>query len=386
MTKTKRKRAKRLKSNKKMTGERKKILIMVAASKMVLPFRTDLIKKFQAGGYDVGVVAFDDDCSEKIKELGVEFFCTFDDNRSTNPLKIFSLKNKYVKIINAFKPDVVFTFMLKPNIFGTRAAKKAGVKKVFSMVEGAGDAFIYNTLKWKVIRVVVSAMYKKSFKISNKVFFLNEDDKAEFIRRKLVKGDKCEIVHGVGVNIDKFAYKPVENKATFLMVARMLETKGIYEYAAAARMVKQKYPDAVFGYLGGEGTVKVEDIKEYIDDGSLNYYGETADVRPYYEKSTVCVLPSYREGFGLVNAEGGAVGRAVITCNTNGTKDTVKDGYNGFLIPIKNAKAIAEKMIYFIENHEKAVEMGINARKFAEDNFDQKVINQKIFDIVDGQN
>lgn len=359
---------------------------MVAASKMVLPFRTDLIKKFQAGGYDVGVVAFDDDCSEKIKELGVEFFCTFDDNRSTNPLKIFSLKNKYVKIINAFKPDVVFTFMLKPNIFGTRAAKKAGVKKVFSMVEGAGDAFIYNTLKWKVIRVVVSAMYKKSFKISNKVFFLNEDDKAEFIRRKLVKGDKCEIVHGVGVNIDKFAYKPVENKATFLMVARMLETKGIYEYAAAARMVKQKYPDAVFGYLGGEGTVKVEDIKEYIDDGSLNYYGETADVRPYYEKSTVCVLPSYREGFGLVNAEGGAVGRAVITCNTNGTKDTVKDGYNGFLIPIKNAKAIAEKMIYFIENHEKAVEMGINARKFAEDNFDQKVINQKIFDIVDGQN
>ena len=112
----------------------------------------------------------DDDCADKIKELGVEFFCTFDNNRSTNPLKIFSLKSKYVKIINEFKPDVVFTFMLKPNIFGTRAAKKAGVKKVFSMVEGAGDAFIYDTLKWKVIRAVVSAMYKKSFKINH---FLN---------------------------------------------------------------------------------------------------------------------------------------------------------------------------------------------------------------------
>ena len=359
---------------------------MVAASKMVLPFRTDLIKKFQASGYDVGVVAFDDDCADKIKELGVEFFCTFDNNRSTNPLKIFSLKSKYVKIINEFKPDVVFTFMLKPNIFGTRAAKKTGVKKVFSMVEGAGDAFIYDTLKWKVIRAVVSAMYKKSFKISQKVFFLNEDDKEEFICRKLVKADKGEIVHGVGVNLEKFKYTSIEEHRSFLMVARMLETKGIYEYANAARIVKQKYPDAKFGYLGGEGTVKVEDIKEYIDDGSLEYYGETSDVKSYYEKATVCVLPSYREGFGLVNAEGGAVGRAVITCNTNGTKDTVKDGYSGFLVPVKDVNAIAEKMIYFIENPDKAVEMGINARKFAEENFDQKVINQKIFNIVDGRN
>ncbi len=383
MTKTKRKRAKRLIYNTKMTSERKKILIMVAASKMVLPFRTDLIKKFQASGYDVGVVAFDDDCVYKIKELGVEFFCTFDNNRSTNPLKIFSLKSKYVKIINEFKPDVVFTFMLKPNIFGTRAAKKAGVKKVFSMVEGAGDAFIYDTLKWKVIRVVVSLMYKKSFKISQKVFFLNEDDKEEFIRRKLVKADKCEIVHGVGVNLEKFKYKPIEEYKSFLMVARMLETKGIYEYANAARIVKQKYPDAKFGYLGGEGTVKVEDIKEYIDDGSLEYYGETADVRPYLENCSVFVLPSfYREGLPMSIMEAQSVGRAVITTKNVGCRDTVKDGYNGFLVPVKDINVIAEKMICFIENPDKAVEMGINARNFAEENFDQKIINQKIFDIV----
>ena len=83
------------------------------------------------------------------------------------------------------------------------------------MVEGAGDAFIYNTLKWKIIRRVMSSMYKKSFKIPKKVFFLNTDDQNEFIRRGLVKEDKCEIVHGVGVNLDKFVFKPIENFANF---------------------------------------------------------------------------------------------------------------------------------------------------------------------------
>ena len=360
----------------------KKILMVMTASKMVLSFRTDLIKKFQSQGYTVGVTAFDDICREQIESLGVEFFCISDNNRSLSPFKILSLEKKYYKIIKSYNPSIIFTFMLKPNIFATRAGKKAGVKKIYSMVEGAGDAFIYNTLKWKIIRRVMSSMYKKSFKIPKKVFFLNTDDQNEFIRRGLVKEDKCEIVHGVGVNLDKFAFKPIENFANFLMVARMLETKGVYEYAKASRIVKKKYPQVVCGYLGAEGTVKVSDLKEFIDDGSLVYYGETRDVVKYYEKATVCVLPSYREGFGLVNAEANAVGRPVITCNTNGTKDTVKDGYNGFLVPVKEVKELAEKMIYFIEHPEKAVEMGENARAFAEQNFDQKYINQKIFEIA----
>ena len=200
--------------------------------------------------------------------------------------------------------------MLKPNVFGVRAAKKASVKNVFSMVEGAGDVFIYNSLKWKVIRFVVCKLYRCSFKNSKKVFFLNEDDKNEFISRKLVKAEQCEIIHGVGVDLTKFIYAPIENKNRFLMVARMLKTKGVFEYCEAARLVKQKYPQAEFHYVGPEGTVAVADIKEYIDDGSIVYHGAQKDVKAFYQSCCVNVLPSYREGFGLVNAEAAAVGRA----------------------------------------------------------------------------
>lgn len=365
-------------------SENKRILLAVATSKMVLSFRRDMIKKFQSEGYSVAVAALDGAYGEVIeKELGVKFYCMEDNNRSLSPLKILSLKNKYVKVIKDFKPDVVFTFMLKPNIFATLASKKAGIKKVFSMVEGAGDVFVNNGLKWRIIRAVVCAMYKRSFKIPQKIFFLNDDDREEFIRRKLVKREKSLVVHGIGVNVEHFAYKPVKNYNVFLMVARMTTTKGVFEFCECARQVKKLHPSVVFNYVGEEGTVKVADIQEYIDDGSVNYLGETNDVRPYYEDASVCILPSYREGFGLVNIECGAVGRAVITCNTNGTRDTVLDGRTGFLISVKDVATMVEKVCYFIENKQAIVSMGQNAKEFVESNFNQKRTNQKIFDIVE---
>lgn len=361
-----------------------RILLICNTSDSVIGFRKKLIEKMQENGHQVCAIAFDDKCREKIIEKNIDFYSLEDKNRSLNPLKILSLERRYKKLIKKINPNLVFTFQLKPNIFGVPAAKACGIKNIYSMVEGAGDVFINNTFKWKIIRFVVCKLYRRAFKFAKKVFFLNNDDKAEFLERKLVRENQCEIVHGIGVDLDWFSYKPVKNYKTFLMIARMLKTKGVFEYCKAARLVKQKYPDAVFNYLGGEGTVKLADIQEYIDDGSINYLGTTTDVRPYIEDCIVHILPSYREGLGLVNAEAGASGRLSITCDTVGTRDTVKDGYNGFLVPIKNAEIIAEKCIWAIENSEEAEGMGKNARKFAEENFDQKKINEKILNIIEG--
>ena len=363
-------------------GKAKKILITATTSSMVLAFRTDLIKKFQDNGYEVGVVAFDDINADKIKGLGVEFYCIDNNNRSLNPFKLLSLKRDYAKIIKVFKPDVVFTFMLKPNLYATRVAKKLGVKKIFSMVEGAGDVFVNNGLKWKAIRFFVCGEYKRAFKCVNNVFFLNEDDKKEFLDRRLLKQNQAHVVHGIGVNLDKFEYKPILNHNKFLMIARMLKSKGVYEYCKCARLVKQKYPNAVFNYLGSQANVKVSDIKEYIDDGSVNYLGVTDDVRPYLEDAFFLLLPSYREGFPMSIMEAQSVGRGIITTNVVGCKDTVIEGYNGFIVDCGDFVAMAEKVIWCIENTEKAVEMTQNARKFAEENFDQVKINQQIFEIV----
>lgn len=359
-----------------------KILLICSSTATVTSFRKELILKLKKLGCQVCVVAFDEKQKDQIIQLGVEFFCLNDANRSLNPFKVLSLKNRYAKLIKKINPDLVFTFMLKPNIYGVQGAKKAGVESIYSMVEGAGDVFINNGLKWKLIRKYVCHGYKKAFKHSKRVFFLNNDDKKDFVKRGLVKEEQCEIVHGVGIDLDRFTQRPLKNKNSFLMVARLLKTKGVFEYCEASRLVKEKYKEATFNLVGPEGTVKAEDIKEYIDSGAINYLGPTTDVVPYFENTAVNVLPSYREGLGLVNAEAGAIGRPSITCDTNGTRDTVIDGYNGFLVPIKNAQALADKMIYFLENPEMVEEMGNNARKFAEENFDQRKINEKICNII----
>ncbi len=363
--------------------ENKKIVLICVTSQNVMTFRAGLIAALKHRGYEVSVVAFDEEYKTEIEGLGVNFYCVPDSNRSMNPFKLFSLQSKYEKLLKEIQPSTVFTFMLKPNAFGVQAAQKVGVANIYSMVEGAGDAFVQDSLKWKIVRAAVCQLYRQAFRYAKRVFFLNEDDKAEFLSRELLKAAQCELINGVGVDLDKFEYRPMRNQRNFLMVARMLQTKGVYEYCEAARLVKQKYPDAVFKYVGKEGDVTAEDLREYIDGGIIEYVGETKDVRPYYQECTANVLPSYREGFGLVNAEAAAVGRPSITCDTIGTKETVRDGYNGFLVELKNPEVLAEKIIYLIENPDEAKRMGEAARKFAEECFAQEKINEKILTVLE---
>lgn len=361
---------------------KQRVLLICGSSQTVVNFRLGLVRTLQARNIDVSVVALDDEYENEIVSSNVNFYSANSQNRSINPFGINRLKNYYIKIIKQIQPDIVFTFMLKPNIFGVSAAKKAGVKKIFSMVEGAGDVFINNGLKWKIIRSVVCRMYRKSFKYTDKVFFLNNDDKAEFIERKLVNEAKCEIIPGIGVDTERFAYKPIKNNKTFLMIARMLKTKGVIEYCEAARKVKRLYPDTVFNYLGSEGNIKVSDIQEYIDDGSIDYLGTTKDVRPYLEECSVFVLPSYREGFPVSIMEAMSVGRCVITSDTNGCRDAVDNSKTGYLLPIRDVNELVKRMIRFIENPQEINTMGISARAVAEVRFDQNNVNDHIVECI----
>ncbi len=357
----------------------KKVLFLCATSNSVKNFRRGLIRKFQEEGYQVGVSAFDEDNKDLIKSFGVDFFCIKTKNKSLNPFQMLVQKKYYKKLIKEYQPDVVCTFVLKPNTLGVQAAYKVGVRNIYSFVEGAGEVFLNNSFKWKCIRLVVFNWYKRAFKKVKKVFFLNKDDKAEFLKQKLVKEEKCELIHGVGVDLERFAFQPIENKNTFLMIARMLRTKGVMEYCECARRVKKIHPEAVFQYIGAEGSIKLTDIQEYIDDGSIEYLGTTVDVRPYWAACGCCVLPSYREGVPACVMEAEATGRMIITSDTVGCKETVQDGYNGFLVPLKDVDSLVEKCIWVLENPNEMIKMGKNARKFAEEHFDSKCINENIF-------
>ena len=356
----------------------KKILLICVTSQNVITFRKSLIISLQSKGYSVSVIAFDREYEDDILALGVDFHCVEDSNRSLNPLRILTLESRYKRLIEKIAPDTVFTFMLKPNIFGVLAARSAHVNNVFAMVEGAGDVFVNNSLKWKVIRLVVSLLYKRSFRYAERVFFLNSDDVKEFTGRRLLPESKCELIHGIGVDLEHFSECPVTNHNSFLMVARMIRTKGTLDYCECARRVKKIYPDAQFNYLGGEGNLTLEDIREYVDDGSINYLGTTKDVRPHLCKCTFLVLPSYREGCPVSVMEAEGVGRGVLTTKTPGCKETVDEGYNGFLVECRDVDSMVEKCIYVIEHPDKADEMGRNSRRFAEERFDSKKINETI--------
>ena len=361
-----------------------KYLFVMTESNSVINFRKKLIELLVSKGHSVIVIAHDNLREKDIRDLGADFFCVKQDNRGLNPFAILKYRKNLTKIIKKENPNVVFTFQLKPNTFGVKASIKAGVKNVYSMVEGLGDVYIKNGLKWKIIRKVVNVLYKSAFKKSKAVFFLNNDDKLEFINRKLVCENKCVVINGIGVDLNHFEFKPLKNSANFLMVARMIKSKGIYEYLECARRVKKLYPQATFNYLGKEGDITLGDIKEYVDDGSINYLGVTADVRPYLEDCTAFILPTYREGMPMSIMEAESVGRAIITTNAVGAKETVLDGYNGFKVEPKNVESLTEKVLELLKNQDNAIEMGKNSRAFAEQNFDSEKINNQIYQIING--
>ena len=362
-----------------------KYLLITTTSRSVMNFRTNFIKHLKNKNSEVIVVSQDDDMKKEIEDLGVKFYCVNENNRSLNAFKMIGSIKNYKKIIKKENPDVVLTYQLKPNIFGVIGAKKAKVKKIYPMVEGAGDVFINNSFKWKIIRFIVCILYKHSFKYANKVFFLNNDDKAEFVDRKLLKEGQCFIINGIGVDTEKFAYKPLKNKNVFLMVARMIKTKGVIEYCEVARKVRKLYPDVKFNYLGAEGNIKISDIEEYIKDGSINYLGLTNDVRPHLEECTMLVLPSYyREGLPMSIMEAMSVGRGIITTDNVGCRETVEVGVNGVLINKENiVEELYEKIIDLISQKEIFEKFSLQSRSLAENKFGEKRINETLISIIE---
>ena len=197
---------------------------------------------------------------------------------------------------------------------------------------------------------------------------------------RLVKSDKCQVVNGSGVNTERFLPAAYPDRISFFMLSRLLKSKGVGEYLKAARLVKEKHPEVEFYLLGKYETemqdaIPKDEIERYINDGIITRFDETNDVRPYYEKCSVYVLPSYREGTPRTVLEAMSMGRAIITTDTQGCRGTVIDGETGFLTPIKNAEAVADKMTEFIEKPELISRMGKRSSEYAREKFDVKKVN-----------
>ncbi len=377
-----------------MDKKNKRIIFITSHAESLVGFRWVLIKQLVDRGCKVYALApnFNSSVCNLLKVLGVVPVKINLNRTGVNPLfDMLSVIGIFL-IIKRIRPEVVLSYFIKPVIYGTLAAWMARVSKRIAMIEGLGYVFTYEAkelnFRSRFLRLVVTALYRVSLRLANTIVFLNPDDRAEFLGLGVVGENKSICIGGIGVDLNKWVLESIVlEPVTFLMVARLLREKGVYEYAEAAKYVKLKYPLVKFVLLGGldenPGSIELEQVLAWNEQGVLTWHGHVP-VAEHMRSASVYVLPSYREGVPVSTMEAMAMGRPIITTDVPGCRETVVDGVNGFMVPAKDSMRLAEKMIWFIENPSSIVAMGAASRKMAEEKFDVQKINAKLMQILLG--
>lgn len=349
-------------------------------------FRGYLIRELVAAGVEVYALApdYDDRFRGEVRSLGavpVDFSLA---RVGMNPLRDGLDLLRLTNLLRRIRPDATLGYFIKPVIYGTLAAWLARVPRRFALIAGLGFVFTpssdHESFRRLVLRHGVMRLYQFALQRADTVFFQNDDDKSLFVRLGIVSERTAVRVNGTGVNLDEWpAQPPHVEPLTFLLAARLLREKGIVEYAEAARRVKRRYPNVRFVLLGGldpnPGGLTQSEVEGWVREGLLEWPGHV-DVKPWLAQTSVYVLPSYyREGVPRSTQEAMAMGRPVITTDAPGCRETVEHGRNGFLVPVRDPRALAEAMLRFIEQPELIESMGRESRRMAEERFDVYKVN-----------
>lgn len=349
-----------------------KFLIITNHSYMLWQFRQELIAALKGFGevvISMPFVGHEDD----FKAMGCRCINTKVDRRGINPKTDLKLYSVYKKLLRSEKPDMVITYSIKPNIYGGYACQRMGIPYCVN-VQGLGTAF-----QKEPISSIVTVMYKMAVKNARTVFFENEDNAEEFVKRKILLCDQQTILHGAGVNLDVYKQQPYPSEKGsihFLFLGRIMKEKGVDELFEAAEQIKQKYGKRVIfdlvGFFEGDYKKKVEKL---VEGGIVIFHGFQSDPKPFYGKSHCVVLPSYHEGMSNVLLEAASTGRALITTNIPGCREVVDDGINGYLCNKMDSASLYECMEKFIELNEMSRKrMGLASRRKVEAEFNKNDI------------
>ena len=363
----------------------KKTLILSSHTPSLFWFRVDLMKDMQAEGYEVYAAGQmpESEWAERFKGIGVTYKQITVSRNGLNPMGDLASLKDIKRLLQEIKPDKIFVFQAKTVAYGCMAAHSLGITEVYTLIAGLGSIYLGHGLKNKLVKTVMSALYKQAFRKSKKVFFQNNDDKQTMLDEGLLKEDKIVMIHGSGVNVESFVPTELTAIPTFLFIGRLIRDKGVGEYLDACKIIKAEYGDKVRCLLVGPydsnpSALKPEELQPLVDSGIIEYFGEQRDVRPYISQCSIYVLPSYHEGTPKTVLESMAMGRAIITSNAPGCKETVVDGANGYLTKVKDADDVAEKMRILIDHPETVSSMGKKSREMACEIFDVKKVNDTI--------
>ncbi len=366
-----------------------RIIILDSFDRELVNFRGPLIKTVIDSGHQV--LACAPEISAKTKKeltsLGAECHEVTLDRTGMNPIRDISTTIQIARLFKKLNADIFFGCTIKPVIYGSIAAKLAGIPRIYSLIEGLGYAFSAMDRKSRIICFIASHLYRVGLYFNQHVFFLNSDNLNTFTEKGIVSYQKSSILNGIGLDIDHFYPAPYPKKTAFLMIARLLKDKGIYEYLKAAHHLKKKYHHIHFRLVGdfddNPTAITKKELQPYIDSGTIEYLGYHHDVRPAIAASSVHVLPSYHEGRPRTVMEALAMGRAAITTDAPGCAETITNGLQGYIVPVRNVTVLTNAMEKFILNPELITAMGKQARKLAEYKYDVNKINQTIIDLFE---
>jgi glycosyltransferase involved in cell wall biosynthesis len=362
-----------------------KVAVLASFSGSLIGFRGQLLAKLAASGHEVIASAgeADDGISIAFSKIGVRYVPLLLQRRGLNPFSDLFYLYKIVRFLRRESIEICLFCNIKPVIFGSIAARLARVKNVYSLIPGLGYAFIAKTPIARCVTTITTRLYSIALRRNCSVFFQNPDDRDLFVTLGLVKPNQAVLINGSGVDLQWYTPVPLPaGPMVFLMVARLLRAKGIIEYCQAAEQVKANHPNCVFRLVGpveaGPDGLSRDDLEAWIQPGIVEYVGPVDDVRPQIREASVYVLPSYREGTPRSVLEAMACGRPIVTTDVPGCRETVVEGFNGFLVPSRDATKLAETCLRFVKEPELAETLGRNSRRLAEERFDVHRVNEVI--------
>ncbi len=366
-----------------------RFLIIASYLPSILNFRGKLLEAIVNQGFEVHIACPDfllfPDEVKRLKQFGYVLHEIPMQRTGTNPIADFKTLFNLYRLMKNVQPNYVLAYTIKPVIYGMLTASMAQVPHRFALITGLGYAF-QNIGKRSFFLKLVQNLYRLGLSRTEKVFFQNPDDRDLFKQLGLVnKYIPTVVVNGSGVNVQDFIVMDFpkndegEIKIVFLLIARLLVDKGVREYATAAQILKQKYPNLEFHLVGwideNPAAITQEELNTWVEKKIVKYWGKLADVRPAITDCSIYVLPSYREGTPRTVLEAMSMGRAIITTDAPGCRETVVDGVNGYLVEVKSIQSLIDSMEKIIVQPELIQKMGQKSREIALNKYDVNAVN-----------
>lgn len=360
--------------------KKKKVMLLGNHAFVIYNFRKELIQQLLKDGYEVYLsMPYDDDKVPKMIKWGCKFIETNVDRRGTNPIKDFSLIKHYLQILKKYKPDIVLTYTIKPNLYGGIACSLLKIPYLTN-ITGLGSGF----KEPNILKKILVILYKLGLRKSSKIFFQNTNDEKILLRNGIVKSG-YEVIPGSGVNLKEYTLKPLPSidEIRFIFVGRIMKDKGIEEYLNAAKEIKTIVGKEVrFDVIGFVEHTEIElsqKIDFYDKEGIIRYLGYQSNIKPFIEDVHCLIQPSQGgEGISNVLLEAGAMGRILLASNIPGCKETIENGKNGYTFEVKNYKSLVEMIKKVtIKNENELAMFNIHSRKKIEAEFDRTIVINK---------